>query len=130
MVGGIPSVFISKSTIGELIENSSSKFLETLAKKIADKDFDYLKLKSYNPKKDTPAMMIDRLGRLAQDYYWGRASGVFEDSAARLKIAPGPFVSPKAKRFYEKIYVHYMARLGFQFVKRDELTNLLFFEAK
>jgi predicted transcriptional regulator len=133
LINLVPSVFISKSTLFELIEKISSKDLNLIAKSIAEKNYSMIKARlNENDLKDPikRLVFVEKLNEMANSYHWGNVSFKNNYPIIEIKIKSNTFVTKKAKKFYDTIYVYYMELLGFKFKKMEKLTQSYFFEVK
>lgn len=125
IVGFIPSVFISKSTLQEFVESASKSTLERIAKKIAEKDYKYIlgHMIEKSELGQNPLSMLNKLNELANDYYWGKVSYKKQGDAVEIKINSNLYVTNKGKHFYDKIYEYFMNILGYKLIKRNTLET-------
>lgn len=131
-VNQIPSVFVSHSTIQELVHGSSKKTLNAIAKFIALKDYKHIEAHVSTPSelRKNPLLAIDALNQLAHDFYWGQVSYIKKGDKIEIKIQSSVFTSPKAKRFYDRIYEHFFALLNYKKTDSNPLENSLTFSPK
>lgn len=124
-VGFIPSVFISKATLQEFVENSSKNVLEEIAKKVAVRDFEYIisRMVERREFKNSPLVAIDKLNELAHDFYWGKVSCKKAGENIEIKIDSSVYTTKKGKFFYDKIYEYFMQILGYRLTKRNILET-------
>ncbi|VVB75921.1 Uncharacterised protein [uncultured archaeon] len=132
LIDSIPSVFISKSTFLEFIEELSTDYLDKLAKKVAIRDYELIakKLPKSESKKVGLEQLIflQKLNELANSYYWGKVAYSVNEGTVDVKISSFMFTTKKAKHFYEKLYVYFMDLLGFKLKKKNDLLQTYSFE--
>ena len=130
IVNAIPSVFISKSTLQEMVETLPKKELDRIAKNIAMKDHQFIQQKLPKEIRPTSLIYLEKLNELANEFYWGKVTYTEKGKSIEIKIESGVYTSPKAKYFYEGLYTHFMKLLGYRVTKRNILQNTYTYEAE
>ncbi len=128
----IPSAFISKSSMQDIIHLLSKKALDKLAKKIAIKDYEHIQkhMVGASELKKDPLLALDKLNQLANDFYWGKVTYKKVGAKIEICIQSDLYISDKGILFYQKIYDYFMEILGYKKTGRDILQKSAIYSLK